>query len=238
MRIGFHFRWIPFVATLLLIALGISLGQWQDRRAEQKMSLQAKLDAGNNAAPMVVGSQPLTAADIEFHRVIVTGEFVPEWALYLDNRPHQGRAGFHLMMPFKIAGSDMHVLVARGWLPRNSARRDVLAPYTTPVGTVTLKGTARLNASRVMQLGNPAPLLGQAIVQNVDVSQVSSASGLNLQPFIVEQTGGLSDDQLVRDWPALDTGVDKHRGYAFQWYALALMVFLFFVLTGFRRGTK
>lgn len=53
---------------------------------------------------------------------------------------------------------------------------------------------------------------------------------------------GADDTAMVRDWPAPALGVDKHRGYAFQWYALALMAFLFFVVTGFKgnkqRGTE
>ena len=238
MRIGFRFKWIPLIATVLLVALGVSLGQWQERRAAQKVALQARLEAGNAAAPLMLGPQPVAADTVEFRRVAVKGEFVPDWALYLDNRPYQGRAGFYVLMPFRIAGSSMHVLVERGWLPRNTARRDLLPPYATPRGTVTIEGIARTNSSRVMQLGNPAPLRGQAIVQNAEIGQVQEASGLRLQPFILLQTGGQRDDQLVRDWPAPDTGVDKHRGYAFQWYALALTAFLFFVLTGLRRGTK
>ena len=43
MRISFRFRTIPFVATVLLVALGVSLGQWQDRRAAEKTALQHKL---------------------------------------------------------------------------------------------------------------------------------------------------------------------------------------------------
>ncbi len=236
MRIRFRFKWIPFVATALLVVLGVSLGLWQERRATQKVALQAMLSTGNAAAPLVLGPRQLSAADVEFRRVTVKGQFVPDWALYLENRPHQGRAGFYLLMPFRIDGSNMHVLVERGWLPRNAAQRDALPPYATPPGTVTITGIARENTSRVMQLGTPAPLRGQAIVQNAEIGQVASASGLLLQPFVILQTG--LDEQLVRDWPAPDTGVDKHRGYAFQWYALALMAFLFFVLTGFRRGTK
>lgn len=236
MRIRFRFGWIPFVAAVLLVALGVSLGLWQERRAAQKVALQAMLSSGNAAAPLALGPQPLAATDVEFRRVTVKGQFVPDWTLYLDNRPHQGRAGFYVLMPFRIDGSTMHVLVERGWLPRNTAQRDVLPPYVTPSGTVTITGIARGNSSRVMQLGTPPPLRGQAIVQNAEIAQVAAASGLLLQPFVILQTG--LDDQLVRDWPAPDTGVDKHRGYAFQWYALALMAFLFFVLTGFRRGLK
>jgi len=42
----------------------------------------------------------------------------------------------------------------------------------------------------------------------------------------------------VRDWPPPSLGVEKHRAYAFQWYALALMALLFFLVTGSRRGTS
>lgn len=236
MRIGFRFKWIPFAATALLVALGLSLGQWQERRAAQKVTLQMLLEAGNKAAPLALGAAPLAAAEVEFRRVTVKGQFVPDWTLYLENRPYQGRAGFYVLMPFRIDGSNMHVLVERGWLPRNVAQRDAVPPYVTPFGTVMIEGIARENTGRVMQLGTAPPLRGRAIVQNADIGQVGAASGLLLQPFIVLQTG--LDEQLVRDWPAPDTGVDKHRGYAFQWHALALMAFLFFVLTGLRRGTK
>ena len=62
---------------------------------------------------------------------------------------------------------------------------------------------------------------------------------LPLQHFVLEQTSADgSETALVRDWPAPDLGIDKHRGYAFQWYALAAMAFLFFLFTGLRSGSK
>jgi surfeit locus 1 family protein len=33
-------------------------------------------------------------------------------------------------------------------------------------------------------------------------------------------------------------GIDRHLGYAFQWFALAATALLFFVVTGFKRGSK
>lgn len=256
MRIRFRFRWIPFVAMLLLVALGVALGQWQQRRAEQKTALQLKLSAGNAAAPLALGPAPLApaqAAALEWRRIAVTGQFVPEWALYLENRPYNGRAGFYLLMPLRIANSNMHVLVERGWLPRDGAARERVPDYATPAGTVTIEGIARLSTGRVMQLGSAPPLRPRAIVQNAEPGQLAAASALALQPFVIEQTSadavastgaagtGAGNDvartALVRDWPAPALGVEKHRGYAFQWYALALMAFLFFVFTGYRRGT-
>lgn len=238
LQIKFRFKLVPFIATVLLVALGISLGQWQDRRAEYKMAQELRLQAGRTGAPLAIGAQPLSASLVEFRRVRMTGEFVPDWPIYLDNRPYQGRAGFYLLMPFKIAGTDMHVLVARGWLPRNTKDRNQLPGYRTPSGTVTVEGGARLGPGQVMQLGTPPALQRHAIVQNATVQEVASASGLRMQPFIVEQTvpAGPEDQGVVHDWPAPSTGVDKHKGYAFQWYGLALMALLFFVVTGFRRG--
>ncbi|SFM08580.1 SURF1 family protein [Rugamonas rubra] len=258
MRIGFRFRLVPCIATVLVVALGISLGNWQQRRAEQKTALQHKLAEGNAAAPLGLSTGgaaalPLdaaAAAAIEYRRVRLTGEFRRDWPLYLDNRPYQGRAGFYLLMPFRMAGSDVHVLVERGWLPRNMAQREQMQPYATPAGQVTLEGVVKLSAGHVMQLGNAAPLAPGAIVQNVEPAQLAAAGAMVVQPFVVEQSGPAvplasldsaqpaagDDAKLVRDWPAPALGVEKHRGYAFQWYALALMAVLFFVSTGFRRG--
>jgi cytochrome oxidase assembly protein ShyY1 len=236
----FRFKLIPFVATVLVVALGVQLGNWQSRRAEQKIALQAKLADGAQAAPLVLSGAPLAADAVAYRRVSVNGEFVRGWPVYLDNRPYQGRAGFYLLMPFKISGSNMHVLVARGWLPRDPAARDKLPDYATPEGPVTLQGVARLNAGHVMQLGDAPPLAPKAIVQNADPLQLAKDSGLTMQPFVVEQGAPAQpsgdDAQMVRDWPLPSLGVEKHQGYAFQWYALAAMAVIFFVANGFRRG--
>ncbi|UGQ47151.1 SURF1 family protein [Massilia endophytica] len=243
MRLRFRFKLIPFIATVLLVALGVSLGQWQDRRAAEKLALEAKLKAGAEAPPLEIGAAPVKAGDIEYRRVKLTGQFLGAWPLYLDNRPYQGRAGFYLLMPFRIEGTGMHVLVARGWVPRNTADRNRLPETPVPSGTITIEGLARLNAGHVMELGEAPPLGAQLIVQNVTPAQVAEATKFRFQPFVLEQTStdgseGSGPSALVRDWPAPALGVDKHRGYAFQWYALAAMALIFFIVTGFRSGSK
>jgi cytochrome oxidase assembly protein ShyY1 len=244
MRIRFRFRTIPFIATVLLVALGIALGNWQARRAASKGALQAQLTQRAAEPPLVLGPALTAPAELEYRRVTVTGEFVRDWPVFLDNRPNAGRAGFYLVMPFKIAGSHTHVLVVRGWLARDPREYGRVPAFPTPSGQVTIEGRVKASAGHVMQLGEPAPLKPGALVQNVEVAQFAQASGLRLQPFFVEQLAARQaaarapGDPLVRDWPAPALGIDKHRGYAFQWYALAAMAGLFFVITGFRSGTK
>jgi surfeit locus 1 family protein len=251
MRLAFRFRTIPFVATVLLVALGIALGNWQTRRAEEKLAMAARMAERLAADPVVLGSAGMlveedrlgTSANpaklADYQRVLVMGQWVRQWPLFLDNRPQAGKAGFYLAMPFKIAGSDMYVLVLRGWLPHDARDYTRLPDFETPAGTVTIEGAAMASAGKVMQLGTPGALKPGAIVQNLTVEQVALASGLRLQPFFLQQTGPAQPGEgLVRDWPAPAAGVDKHRGYAFQWYALAAMAALFFVMTGFRSGRK
>ena len=246
MRFRFHFRPIPFAAALLLALLGIVLGNWQQGRAAQKLAVQEKLAARASQAPVplraaIAGAKPPLADTLEYRRVRLTGEFVAGWPLFLANRPMAGRPGYYLVMPFKIADLNAHVLVMRGWLPRE-AEYGKLPAFATPKGTVSIEGIVVASAGHLMDLGSPAPLTPGAIVQNIDPVPAASATGLRLLSFLVQQTSpdepGEADDTLLRVWPSPASGIDKHRGYAFQWYALAVMAILFFVITGFRRGAR
>ena len=237
MPFTYRFRLIPFIAAAIAIAIGISLGQWQTRRAQEKQAIESKLGARESAPPLALGAVAPAVEDLEFRRVVIKGEFIRDWPVYLDNRPYKGAAGLYLLMPLKIAGSTEHILIARGWLARNMTDRAKLPVLVTPAGEVEIQGVIRRNPGHLLQLGKAESLRPHAIVQNADVAEFAAASKLPLLPFIVEQTND-TQDGLVREWPRPSSGIDKHRGYAFQWYGLAAMAFIFFVVTGFGRGTR
>lgn len=240
MRFSFRFRLLPFVAMLVVAAIGIALGEWQMRRAAEKDAIEQRISEREKAPALRLEGVSATPADadaLEFRQAAVRGEFLSGWTIYLDNRPYQGKPGFHVITPLKIEGSGRHILVARGWVARDVADRSRIPEIATPAGVVEVRGTVRRHAGRLLQLGQPAPLKPGAIVQNLDPAQLAQASGLEFEPFIVEQAGEAKDG-LVRDWPRPSVGMDRHFGYAFQWYALAATAFLFFVVTGFKRASK
>jgi surfeit locus 1 family protein len=74
-------------------------------------------------------------------------------------------------------------------------------------------------------------LLPMALLQTESESEINGQS----QGFVRE-------DKLKRYWPAADTGVAKHYGYAFQWFALsALLVTLyvwFQIISPIRKSRK
>lgn len=237
MAMRFRFRPVPFIAAVLVAAAGFALGEWQTGRAQEKEAIEAKLTEREAMTVLRLNEALQPLDDLEYRHVSLRGEFVSDWNVYLDNRPHQGRAGFQVATPFRLVDGGGHVLVLRGWAPRNLTDRTQVPAAAAPQGVVEIEGRVRRHAGRVMQLGSPPVLQPGAIVQNLGVEELATASGRDLLPFVLEQTSDTGDG-LARDWPRPSTGADKHRGYAFQWYGLAAAALVFFFVTGWTRGTS
>jgi surfeit locus 1 family protein len=95
----------------------------------------------------------------------------------------------------------------------------------TPAGLVEIEGRIAPPPARLYQLGGAGTGL---IRQNIDMLSFSSELVLPLLPVTVQQTG-VAKDGLLRDWPRVGTGVEKHYGYAFQWFALAALITVLYV---------
>lgn len=214
--------WVVTVAALLAIALTVSLGRWQLSRAAEKESLQAAIDA-QGRLPALQASELLSAADTAplVHRTIhLRGLWIQERTVYLDNRQMRGQPGFFVLTPLALEHSNAVVLVQRGWIQRNFVDRNALQPVATPSGIVEITGRVVPPPSRLYEFAGEDKGL---IRQNLDLPAFAEETRLPLQALSVQQTG---DDAggLLRDWPTPNTGVDKHYGYAFQWFGLAALL--------------
>jgi cytochrome oxidase assembly protein ShyY1 len=228
-------RFWPALIILIVIAVTVRLGFWQRDRAHQKEQLNARIVAFEHAPAQRVGAKPLALKDIEFHRVLARGTFMPDQVVYLDNRPYNDQPGFYVVMPLKLDGGRV-VLVNRGWLPRNLVDRTGIEPYDTPGGEVEIEGIARANASQAFELGHGGSAARLKIRQNLDVAAYAAETGLPLQPFVIQQMSN-TGDKLVRDWPTPTLGVDTNYGYMLQWWGMALAA-LGFGLYAARRAAK
>lgn len=213
-------RWWVLIAALLSAALTARLGVWQLDRAAQKIARQVAIDAEGGKAP--IGNADLGGADQLHRRVSLRGSWVADRTVWLDNRPMDGHTGFFVVTPLRLAGRDDVILVQRGWAPRNQLDRQQLPPLSTPAGEVTVRGRLAASPSRLFELGEGPP---GAIRQNLDPAAFAVESRLKLLPLTVVQTDAdAPDDTLLRHWPAPDLGLQKHYGYAFQWFALCALI--------------
>lgn len=227
----FRPAFLPGVAALAAIALTVSLGNWQTRRAEEKLALARDLDDAARHAVLALPSRPVDAHDYEFRRISARGEYAAKYTILLDNKVLHGDAGYQVLTPLRIAGGDSYVLVNRGWVAAG-LRRDVLPQIRTPDGPVAVEGIAIVPSSYIFELG--AKTVEGVVWQNLVLGRYAKWSKLNLQPVVLQQTNDAADG-LVRAWTRPDTGVNMHRGYAFQWYALATTILITYVTLSFKR---
>ncbi len=125
------------------------------------------------------------------------------------------------MTPLIIGDGLPAVLIERGWKARGAGYGLRRAAAAT-VGPVTVEGLAVARPSTVLELGSAPKLDVPGIWQNLDYDAYEKVAKRSVARFVVRQaaTTGAADG-LRREWPQPASGVDKHRGYAFQWYALA-----------------
>ncbi|RLJ67972.1 surfeit locus 1 family protein [Sulfurisoma sediminicola] len=229
---------------LLVVALVtgfVSLGLWQWNKYAVKTERQSELDQRSHDALIAMPHRttnapqevPLGDADfLRYRHVELTGEFEPARQILIDNRvdPTTERAGYHVVTPLHLAGSDMRVLVNRGWVPAAADHR-VLPEIATPVGPVTLTGIAVVPPARFFTLAQPAAGW-QPVWQNLDLARYAAAAPWPLQPVVVE-LDPTAPHGYARAWPRPDERADKHLSYALQWFGFAassIGIWLFFLL--------
>ena len=214
------------------------LGFWQLDRAAQKESLQA-LMASRAAAPMLdsLAFGQLCCADpaaLHYRPVRLRGQWLVQHSVWLENRQMSGRPGFFLVTPLALEGRSEALLVQRGWAVRDADDRTRLPALTTPTGVVEVEGLIAPPPARLYEL---APSGSGVIRQNLDLPALAAQTGLALLPVSLRQRDrpGQPGDGLLRQWsrPAVD--VQKHHGYAFQWFALGTLMTGFYVWFQFVR---
>jgi len=239
-------RIVATVSALLVVAIACAAGIWQLNRADSKIALAANLLARQQMPMLSANAGPLTLVDASERRMIARGQYIPQAAIWLDNRPrptppagsNTSQSGFYLLMPLQLEGRDEILWVNRGWAPRNSENRETLPPVKTPSNVVTIEGIVFAHPGKVYALGG-----GQAVIdagkprieQNFDLLAEGRLRGWVQSPFILREVDTSIEDGLLREWAPLTSGVDRHYAYAFQWFALAVSGFLFWLITGLRQ---
>ena len=233
MRIGsFEFRpglW-PTLVTLILLPFLSGLGLWQLERAGWKQTL-VDMHAARTREPAVALSSllPVTVTS-EYRNVTVTGHFDLAHQLLLDNRLHQGRAGYQVLTPLRLNDASTMVLVNRGWVP-TGASRAVLPELAGPAGPVHLSALVKLPPEEIFRLGAAEERHAgwPQVVQAIDIAALEDRLGVALLPLLLLLD---PDDAhgFVRDWkPVYGTSPDKHRAYALQWFTLAAVLLLIYI---------
>ena len=217
-------RW-PFgwlLGALVVFIVLLLLGVWQLQRAHDKQDRIDRFQARLNAPAVQVSREPM-AKDLEYFPARARGQFESQNQILLDNQVRDGRVGYYVLTPFRILHSDTRILVNRGWIALGHSRAS-LPEVNVPVGERRISGRLYRPPADYFTLEKEPASLQNTLWQNLDLAQFRAQAGYDLQPYVLRLDPELAGG-YVRDWPVhLDSWADRHRGYAVQWFGLALVL--------------
>ena len=226
----------PTLAAAAGIALTSALGMWQLGRGHEKAALAARIEQLAREPAISVSAQEVNARDIELRRVEARGVFEPKYMVLLDNRVRHGVVGYDVVMPLKLGDGNRYVLVNRGWVA-GSPNRSRLPEVKTPPETLVVRGRAVVPGRRFLELSTH--VAEGRVWQNLTLERYSEAMPIAIQPFLIQQEHeGAPADGLIREWAPPDLGVERHYGYAFQWFALSALILILYLITHVRRNRE
>ncbi len=224
-------RWLVMAVSAAGVAITFYLGLWQLGRASEKTAMQA---ARTQQADKEVldgrtlsgGPEGVAGRNAMIHRrLVVTGRWLPNHTVYLENRQMNAKPGFFVLTPLQIEGTGEVLVVQRGWAQRSFTDRTALPPVQTSEDRVQIEGHLAPWPSRLYDFGGAET---GPIRQNLNLTAYRQETGLKVLEVTLLQSGGPSEG-LLREWPVVASGVAKHHGYAFQWFGLSGLITLLYV---------
>lgn len=228
-------HWKIWLFCACFLPLTLNLGFWQLDRTQEKVVLEEALNKARELPAIALTGKSQVEAE-PIRAFSITGHFEPQ-VLFLDNRTRSGRAGYEVLQRF-ATDTGLNLLVNRGWVPAPKYRSE-LPNIDWPESKLSIEGYVYRRVSEI-------PVLGPTD-QQVE-GTIATASQLQKKEGKFSRVQTLNWALLAQDprqivgefrprveqadwayelgWSESGMGADKHRGYAFQWFALSLTLVL------------
>jgi cytochrome oxidase assembly protein ShyY1 len=225
-RFAFNRRWFGYLGLAVAFAIGcVLLSNWQFARREEALVEVNLIESNYSAAPV-----PLTTAlpkldafdtDDKWLPVTMTGSYLVDDQLLVRNRPYNGRPGFEVLTPLRLADGTVFI-IDRGWVAPGDTQDAPDSVPAPPAGEVAV--VAHLKAGEPELPGRSAPA-GQ--IPTIELDDIAASLG---QPVYTGAYGLLeSEDPAPATRPAAavkpEADEGPHLSYAVQWIVFALLGF-------------
>jgi surfeit locus 1 family protein len=220
----FKFRLVFTLLCLSLFILCCFLGVWQLHRYAHKKALITEYQA-RLTAPAKPFKEIAEEPNLQFQRVYLSGEYLNEQTMLVQNRFYHDQLGFEVLTPLRIFGEKKLVLIDRGWVQKPP--QAALPKIQSVNGKQDIQGYIKLLDEYQFILGenillpNNKPL----VLQRIDMNDIRRVTEQPFYPFILRLDAGQSHG-FVRDWTIATVTPERHMGYAIQWFALALVLLI------------
>lgn len=227
------------IFAVIMTPLLIGLGLWQLSRAEEKQTL-IKLQAESSQeliqlttlANVDWNSQALSAETWNYKKVDVKGHYDKTTYVLLDNRTRNGKAGYEVINLFRT-DNGQSLWVNRGWI-QAPLYRDQWPAIKSVSGDVAVTGSIYLQPEQSFTLAE-AEIVNHwpRRIQDLDINELNVEFEHDSYPFTLRLADDNQPGALETGWSIPKMSPEKHFGYAFQWFSLAVVLV---VMTGIAIG--
>lgn len=216
---------IPYCITLIVIlavTLLCSLGAWQISRGLTKRALLKQWEVSQSFSPLKENDLLIQSKHERYAAVQLTGHFINDHTILLDNKTNNGHVGYHVITPLCF-GNKQWILIDRGWIPLTRSR-DFLPEVPPILGEVTIEG--------YLDFAYRNPLIRDTIenneikwplrVQQIDINALAALLHQDLFPMLVKFRTSSAYSFEVPPFKGSWLTPERHYGYAVQWFLLAI----------------
>ena len=223
------------VIVMLVLVFLISLGNWQMNRSKEKQRLLDSYEQAPTLPALVYSEVGSDWENYRFRKIELNGYYDEQHQVLLENQVRNRQTGYMVLTPFYVENENRVVMINRGWVSQAAGAGEIPA---VPVST---------DRRRLIGLINHPPEVGMRIgslddskagwpkiVPYMDTDWLALQLGVEINPWVIllDENG---PDGYIREWmPSVRMPPEKHKGYAFQWYSLAIALIFLFVVGSMR----
>ncbi|ETO92589.1 SURF1 family protein [Legionella oakridgensis] len=232
-KIRFTLNWPMAILALCAILVFMRLGYWQLGRAHEKERMLNLERQFVNQPP--VDWTPISELPTQYQKLRVHGHFLPQVVL-LDNQHHQHQFGYHVFSPMQLSNHQI-ILVDRGWIAGDMTRQSLPAIHT-PLGETEITGSSYYPPEKRFLLGQVLEKKQdeKMVIEWIDTKIISQFLHKSVYPFII-RLDKKEANGFIRAWDIVSMPPQRHYAYAFQWFAIALVIFVLFISLNSKKRT-
>jgi surfeit locus 1 family protein len=212
---------IPSILIVTTIAFLTSLGFWQLDRANEKRAIEASIQKANTGIVELITDEN-RLLEKEYYQVRLKGQYQSNKQFIYDNQIVDQVSGYYVLTPFKLEGQPSTIIINRGFIPWNGDREklaDVSIKKTKSEIKVQISKPIKRIELKSSEIGNNFPVL----IQAVDLVKMSELAGIDFSSMVGLLDASM-DDGFVRKWEPYTGSIEKHIGYAVQWFLMAIVL--------------
>jgi surfeit locus 1 family protein len=232
-------RWI-LTTLLVVLAVGVMarLGFWQLDRLDQRRAFNSRVQAQLDEAPLDLEAALSGGSlvdlisrlpNMEYRSIVVSGEYDHSQEVALRNQVWEHRLGVRILTPLRINGTDLYILIDRGWVPYEEFSEGRLGQYAEP-GPLHIEGMIRMSQTRpdIGRRNDPTPGPGGERLDALylaNVERIAYQTPYTLLPVYIQQAPDAAwQGPPYRSLPSLTLTEGSHMGYAIQWFLFAAIL--------------